>query len=216
MLKRNGQRKEGAPLSPKGKMTDGEYAAFSEAFGAVKGDYQTLCLISDKLREVERASGDFKSFESQASGQTALPNGDEDQQSPWEICASLMKLDRNEVLLCKRVAEHGTEYAVIDRLPAASAYAKASGRLDILRTGDDPRRVVRDYLRSERQMLELVANDITATVREFVADRFPKPDSRRVLNEIAHMCKKILRHGFSESLSESPSRTQESSPSVRV
>jgi hypothetical protein len=216
MLKRNVQRKEGAPLSQKGKMTNGEYAAFSEAFDAVKGDYQTLCLISDKLREVERASRDFKPFESQASGQTALPNGDEDRQSPWEICASLMKLDSNEVLLCKRVAEHGTEYAVIDRLPAASAYAKASGPLDILQTSDDPCRVVRDYLRSERRMLGLVANDITATVREFVAERFPRPDSRRVVNEIAHMCKKILRHGFSEALSEVPGQAQKKSHGVRM
>jgi hypothetical protein len=216
MLKRNGQRNEGAPLSQKGKMTDGEYAAFSEAFGAVKGEYQTLCLISDKLREVERASRGFKSFEWQASGKTASPSGDEDRQSPWEICVSLMKLDNNEVLLCKRVAEHGTEYAVIDRLRAASAYAKASGPLDILRTSDDPRRVVRDYLRSERRILELVANDITATVREFVTERFPGRDSRRVVNEIVHMCKRILLHGFSESLFESPSQTQKKSPGVRV
>jgi hypothetical protein len=216
MLKRNGQRKDSVLLSQKAKMTDGEYAAFTEAFGVVKDDYQTLCLISDKLREIERASRDFKSFESQATGQTALPNGDEHRRSPWEICASLMKLDSNEVILCKRVAEHGTEYAVIDRLPAASAYAKASGPLDILRTGDDPRRVVRDYLRSERRMLELVANDITATVREFVADRFPKPDASRVVNEIAHMCKNILRHGFSESLSESPSQMQTNTLGVRV
>ena len=104
MLKRNGQRKEGALSSQKGETPDGECVAFSEALGAVKGDYQTLCLISDKLREVERASRDFKSFESQPSGQTALPSGDENRQSPWEIYASLMKLDSNEVRLCKRVA----------------------------------------------------------------------------------------------------------------
>jgi hypothetical protein len=65
-------------------------------------------------------------------------------------------------------------------------------------------------------MLELVANDITATVWELVADRFPKPDSRRVVNEIAHMCKKILRHGFSETLSEVPGQTQKTSHGVRM
>ncbi len=53
MLKPYGQHQEGAPLSQNGKMTDAEYAAFSEAFDEVKGDYQTHCLISDKLREVE-------------------------------------------------------------------------------------------------------------------------------------------------------------------
>ena len=34
-------------------MSDTEYAAYFEAFGAIKGDYQALCLIGDKLREVE-------------------------------------------------------------------------------------------------------------------------------------------------------------------
>ncbi len=197
-------------------MTDGGYAAFSETFGAVKGDYQTLCLISDKLREVERASRDFKTFESQASGQTVSLAAGEDRQSPWEICVSLMKLESNEVLLCRRLAEHGTEYAVIDRLPATSAHTKGNGPLDILRTNDDPRQVICDYLRNERRTLELVANDITATVREFVVNRFPKTDSRRVVNEIAHMCEKILHHGFSETLSKVPQQVQKISHGVRV
>ena len=112
-----------------------------------------------------------------------------------------MKLETNEVLLCRPSAEHGTEYAVIDRLPATSAYAKGNRLLDILRTSDDPRQVIRDHLRDERRTLELVANDIIATVREFVENRFPKPDSHRVVNESAHMCEKMLHHGFTETLS---------------
>lgn len=133
------------------------------------------------------------------------------ESSRTQPVSAAMDLESERVL-----AEHGTEYAVIDRLPAASAYAKGNGPLDILRTSDDPRRVVRDYLRSEQRILELVANDITATVREFVADRFPKPDSRRGVNEIAHMCETILRHGFSETPSELPSRTQTKTQGVRM
>jgi len=197
-------------------MSDTEYAAYFEAFGAVKGDYQSLCLIGDKLREVETTARSLGSVDSQApTGPIELPDTAGDR-SPWEVCVPLMRLNQNEVLLCKRVCEHGLEYAVIDHSPVASAYAKAHGSLDVLRTGDNPRQVLRNYLRSERQTLELVANDITASVREFVRERFPKQDLRRVVNEIAHMCKKVVRLGFSESLSESPGQMQKKSPVMRV
>jgi hypothetical protein len=38
-------------------MSDAENAAYFEAFGVIKGDYQALCLIGDKLREVEARAG---------------------------------------------------------------------------------------------------------------------------------------------------------------
>jgi hypothetical protein len=216
MIKRKGKQRDGvAPPSLK-RMSDTEYAAYFEAFGAIKGDYQALCLIGDKLRKVETTAHGLGSLDSPAqTGHTELPDSVGDR-SPWEVCAPLMRLNHNEVLLCKRVCEHGLEYAVIDHSPVASAYAKAHGPLDVLRTGDNPRQVLRNYLRSERQTLELVANDITATVREFVKERFPKQDLRRVVNEIAHMCRKVVRLGFSESLSESTNQTQAKSQGVRM
>ena len=58
--------------------------------------------------------------------------------------------------------------------------------------------VLRDYLQSERETLQLIASDLTANVRLLIAERFPKQDLRRVVNEITHMCKKIARLGFSE------------------
>lgn len=216
MIKRKHQQRDGvAPPSLK-RMSDTEYAAYFEAFGAVKGDYQALCLISDKLREVEATARSVGTLDSQThAGQLELPESAGDR-SPWEVCASLMRLNHNEVLLCKRVCEHGLEYAVIDHTPVASTYARAHGSLDVLRTGDNPRQVLRNYLHGERQTLELVANDITATVREFVKERFPKQDLRRVVNEIGQMCKKVVRLGFSESVSEASGQTQTKSHGVRM
>jgi hypothetical protein len=216
MIKRKHQQRDGvAPPSLK-RMSDTEYAAYFEAFGAVKGDYQALCLISDKLREVEATARSVGTLDSQTyAGQSELPESAGDR-SPWEVCASLMRLNHNEVLLCKRVCEHGLEYAVIDHTPVASTYARAHGSLDVLRTGDNPRQVLRNYLQGERQTLELVANDITATVREFVKERFPKQDLRRVVNEIGQMCKKVVRLGFSESVSEASGQTQTKSHGVRM
>ena len=183
-------------------MSGTEYAAYSEAFGAIKGDYQALCLIGDKLREVETTAHGLGSLDAQSEiGHIELPDS-AGGRSPWEVCAPLMRLNQNEVFLCKRICEHGLEYAVIDHFPAASAYAKALGSLDVLRTGDNPRQVLRDYLRSESETLQLMVNDITANVRLLIAERFPKQDLRRVVNEIACMCKKVARLGFSESLAE--------------
>jgi len=216
MIKRNGQPRQGvAPPSLK-RMSDAEHAAYFEAFGVIKSDYQALCLIGDKLREVEANARGLGSVESQAqSGPAELP-ASAGGRSPWEVCASLMRLNNNEVVLCKRVCEHGLEYAVIDEASAASAYAKARGPLDVLRTGDNPRQVLRDYLRSESETLQLMVNDITANVRLVIAERFPKQDLRRVVNEITRMCKKVARLGFSETVTDAAIQTQKHDGSVHV
>jgi hypothetical protein len=199
MIKRKGQPpKDVKPPSLK-RMSDTEYAAYFEAFGAIKGDYQALCLIGDKLREVEATAHNLGSLDTHSHNVHAeLPDSVRDR-SPWEVCAPLMQLDHNEVLLCRRVCEHGLEYAVIDQSPVASAYAKVHGPADVLHTGDNPRQVLRDFLRSERETLQLMVNDITANVRLLISERFPKQDLRRVINEIARMCKNVARLGFSES-----------------
>lgn len=202
MIKRKGQPREGVTPPSLKRMSDTEYAAYFEAFGAIKSDYQALCVIGDKLREVEATAQNLGSLDSQTqSGHAELPDSVGDW-SPWEVCASLMRLNHNEVLLCKRACQHGLEYAVIDHSPAASAYAKAQGPLDVLCAGDNPRQVLRDYLRSERETLQLMLNDITANVRLLVAERFPKQDLRRVINEITRMCKNVARLGFSETPAE--------------
>jgi hypothetical protein len=156
------------------------------------------------------------SLDSQAQASHAeIPDAASDR-SPWEVCASLMRLNHNEVVLCKRVCKHGLEYAIIDHSPVASAYAKARGPADVLRTGESPRLVVRDFLRSERETLQLMVNDITANVRLVIAERFPKQDLRRVINEIARMCKNVARLGFSETPLDVAGETQQVKHGVRV
>lgn len=199
MIKRKGhQPKDVKPPALK-RMSDTEYAAYFEAFGAIKGDYQALCLIGDKLREVETTAHNIGTLDAQTQdAHMSMPDAVRDK-SPWEVCTPLMRLNQNEVLLCKRVCEHGLEYAVIDHSPVASAYVRAHGPTDVLRTGDNPRQVLRDFLRSERETLQLMVNDITANVRLVIAERFPKQDLRRVVNEITRMCKTVARLGISES-----------------
>ena len=216
MIKRKGKHQEVVKPPALKRMSDAEYAAYFEAFEAIKNDYQVLCLISDKLREIETTARSLGPLDSQVpNGRAELPepNGD---RSPWEVCASLMRLNNNEVLLCKRVCEHGLEYAVIDHLPLASGYANAHGPADVLRTGDNPRQVLRNFLRSERETLQLMVNDMTASVRLLVAERFPKEDLRRVVNEITRMCQKVARRGFSEAPLDHDVRTHAPKCGVRV
>ncbi len=82
--------------------------------------------------------------------------------------------------------------------------------------GDNPRQVLRDYLRSESETLQLMINDITANVRLVIAERFPKQDLRRVVNEITRMCKKGARLGLSETPSDLDDRTRKLNRGVRV
>ena len=65
-------------------------------------------------------------------------------------------------------------------------------------------------------MLELVANDITANVRLLIAERFPKQDLRRVVNEITRMCQSVARLGFSDTLAETTPHDAKRSRGVRV
>lgn len=199
MIKRKGHQPDDVKPPALKRMSDAEYAAYFEALGAIKSDYQALCLIGDKLREVEATARNLGSLDAHAQdANMQLPDSVRDK-SPWEVCTPLMRLDQNEVLLCKRVCEHGLEYAVIDHSPVASTYARAHGPTDVLRTGDNPRQVLRDFLHSERETLQLMVNDITANVRLVIAERFPKQDLRRVVNEITRMCKTVARLGISES-----------------
>jgi len=215
VIKRKVQPRESVTPPSLKRMSDTEYAAYFEAFGAIKSDYQSLCLIGDKLCEVETTARNLGALDPQSqTTHTGLPDSVGDR-SPWEVCTSLMQLNRNEVLLCKRVCEHGLEYAVIDQSPVASAYAKAHGPLEVLRTGDNPRQVLRDFLHNERETLQLMVNDITANVRLLIAERFPKQDLRRVVNEITRMCKSVARLGFSETPVETPD-VQRQGRGVRV
>ena len=216
MIKRNGQHPRDVKLPSLRRMSDTEYVAYFEAFGAIKSDYQALCLIGNKLREIETTARGLGPLELKATdAHVELPESAGDR-SPWEICAPLMRLNQNEVLLCKRVCEHGLEYAIIDHSPVASAYAKAHGPLDVLRTGDNPRQVLRDFLNSERETLHLMVNDITANVRLLIAERFPKQDLRRVVDHITRMCKKVARLGFSETLTGSTPHVAKQGRGVRV
>jgi hypothetical protein len=61
-----------------------------------------------------------------------------------------------------------------------------------------------------------MVNDITANVRVIMAERFPKQDLRRVVNEITNMCKKVARLGFSETSLDTAEQTEKSRLGVRV
>ena len=73
MIKRKGQQhREGVTPPSLKRMSDTEHAAYFEAFGAIKGDYQALCLIGDKLREVEASAPGLGSLDSQAQSGHAV------------------------------------------------------------------------------------------------------------------------------------------------
>jgi hypothetical protein len=59
-------------------------------------------------------------------------------------------------------------------------------------------------------------NHITANVRLRIAGHFRKQDLRRVVNEIARMCKKAARLGCPETSSEIVCQTQTKSQGARV
>jgi thiamine transporter ThiT len=69
---------------------------------------------------------------------------------------------------------------------------------------------------NESETLQLMLNHITANVRLPIAGHFRKQDLRRVVNEIARMCKKFARLGCSETSSEIICQSQTKSQGARV
>lgn len=199
MIKRSIPRSSASRRPESRNLTTSENAVFTAAFKSIESDYQTICSIGEKLRELEQNPQGLGSVRTENELQV---EPDSVGQSPWEVSAALMRLDNNEVLLCKRLTEHGVEYAVIDQSPTAGRYGKSVGHLDILQTSDNPQRVLSDYLRSERQALELMTNDVTAAVRLFVSEQFPRHDVSRVVTLITRMCKNAVRVGTSETQSQ--------------
>jgi hypothetical protein len=81
---------------------------------------------------------------------------------------------------------------------------------------DNPRQVLRDFLRSGRETLELMSKDITANVRLLIAERFPREDLRRLVNEITCVCTKVTRLVSSETPADLDGQAQKLNRGVRV
>ncbi len=117
-----------------------------------------------------------------------------DDGAQWHKGVDLME----NIHLCHRPISYGAEYAVVEHSPA-------SGSNEILNRGWNATEVVKEFAQRQRQALQLWTEDMTAQVKEFLAEKFPGQDLSRVADAFIHKCttqvvsqKHTLTHGHEQ------------------
>ncbi len=90
-----------------------------------------------------------------------------DDGTQWQRAVDLTKITS----VCHRHTSAGLEFAVVECLPLKSGELK-----EVLNSGHDAREVLQTFARDQRQVLNLWKNDVTAQVREHLAEKYPHQD----------------------------------------
>jgi hypothetical protein len=188
MLKRNGQLCQHSVPDYSGRLTGDEFLAYNTVFSAVEDQIQQLSGIRDSLNELEASL--TKMVDAAANALTRTETVRAKDGVEWQVVKPLLKPQHSEVLWCKRSVGAKTEHAVIERFNPNSPLAKAQGASEVQMTSDDPKRLLQDFVQSQREMLHLWVHDIVALTRESLEEKFSGQDLSRVVKAIAQRCAK--------------------------
>jgi hypothetical protein len=92
-----------------------------------------------------------------------------DDGKHWQKSVDLM----DNIYLCHRPITGGAEYAVVEHFPAR-------GRYEIWNQGWNAVEVLKAFAQEQRQALQIWTEDMTAQVKEFLAEKYPGQDMSRV------------------------------------
>jgi hypothetical protein len=101
--------------------------------------------------------------------------------------------------LCHRPITGGAEYAVVEYFPA-------HGRHEILNKGGNVVEVLKAFVEDQRQALQIWTNDVTAQVKEFLAEKYPGQDMSRVAESFMHRFARAVSQQRTQSQEQNHSR----------
>ena len=110
--------------------------------------------------------------------------------SQWQKGVDLME----NVCLCHRPVNGGAEFAVMEHFPK-------QGTHEIWNRGGNAVEVLQVFTQEQRQALQFWAEDMTAQVREFLAEKFPGHDLTRVADALV---RRLTTHSPSHRQTHSP------------
>jgi hypothetical protein len=125
-----------------------------------------------------------------------------DDGAQWHKSVDLMA----NIHLCHRPISYGAEYAVVEHFPAR-------GTNEILNRGWNAGEVLKSFTQEQRQALQLWTEDITAQVKEFLAEKYPGQDLSRVADAFIHKC---TTQTVSQKHSLTPGHEQKHSRGMRI
>jgi hypothetical protein len=187
MLKRNGEICEAVVPNFPGRLTATEKRAYSAGIAAIEGQLRDLEQAGRALAEVERQIPNWRAG-LEPNGNGAVLDLSSKAEDQWHVVKTLVKTNRSELLFCSRGAGDGREFAVFEKFDPTSAYAQAQGNPELILTSNKASLLLQDYVESERRMLNLVKQDLTATVEELLSERFPNENNTRVVKAVAARC----------------------------
>ena len=122
-----------------------------------------------------------------------------DDGTEWRQDVELMK----NVSVCHRRTAAGLEFAVVESLPLKSGEMK-----EAFNTGHSVREVLQTFARDQRQVLRVWKDDLTAQVREYLAEKYPHQDMALVAESFEI---KLAR-----AIAQAPALTQNQSRGMRI
>jgi urease gamma subunit len=90
-----------------------------------------------------------------------------DDGAEWRHDVDLSKITS----ICHRRTAEGLEFAVVECLPLKSGEING-----VLNSGHNVREVLREFMRNQRQVLNLWKDDVKAQVREHLGEKYPGQD----------------------------------------
>ncbi|MGO9609934.1 MAG: hypothetical protein ACLPT4_09885 [Verrucomicrobiia bacterium] len=95
-------------------------------------------------------------------------------------------MPKSAVLLCRHPTEN--EFAIIQRFPAESAYAKANGQGEILLKNADAGHLVNEYAGRAQHTLRFMASNLVSKAQRVAFEQFPEHNPGRVTRAISDRC----------------------------
>lgn len=179
MLKRNGEFLRHEVPGYDRRFTDSEIASYKAAFATIEKDYQQVEGVKQQLDKLAKVRWDRpvpEAFET-----VAAQDG-----SQWKAHASLLKLPKSDVLLCRK--SEGGDWAIVQRLKEDGRYADAHGKASVLLAGSDPRELVNEYIGQAEHTLRFMARNLTARAQEVVWEKYPDNNPSQVMRAISQRC----------------------------
>ena len=98
-----------------------------------------------------------------------------DDGTQWHKCVDLF----DNTFVGHRAVAYGTEFAVVEHVPA-------SGKNEILARGRNAVDVLKSFAHDQRHALQIWTEDVSAQVKEFLAEKYPGHDTSRVVTSLVH------------------------------
>jgi hypothetical protein len=214
MLKRNGEPCQYTVPGFAGKLNRGEMEAYNEAFENIQEEFDSLQKIKNALKELIGNPVVFTIPDGRSEGEVIETSHGQDGTARWQVRSRLLKLNHSEVLLCERHRREGQEFAVIDRVDANAAYARAHGNAQVNLTGNDPVLLVQDFAANAEQTLRLMATNMVGTAQRVVWQRYASCSPDRVVKAISERCAQVVSDARNEIQAHAFERSQQRKQTV--